>query len=801
MRTKLYQSRALCLISQPLFMLVITVKAQRMRVSSWLVLISLCFLSVILNACSGRVGAQAGGTAPEARSTTPPTPTPTQWATAIYEILHESNILTDAAPNFNAEILQQQTQFAADSTVSASLVLLNNGVIEYYNGESWEQLNHPGGIITQMNSDLTTVGAPQIVLGYDNGTVMQYLNSNWQMLHDDTWGNLITQMATKFESSGVTQVVTGFKNGSLWYYSSSNIGTPWQILKFPDQYASPIYAMAANLNTIGSPLVVVGLQNTAIKCLNPDGRIQDLQNQYQMAGLNPVLAADLSNINNLHLVVGDSLGNLRYYTGDCSLNSSAWASIQSVPGAAITQLAAEFSHPDKPRIVIGDASGQVVYYHDTKVVDILSMPARVTSIVNLQANFDTTTPHIIITDVIGQVYYYNGSSWNSLLNAAYGPLITLNIGKWPADTPPALVVGATNNVVAYAQPTFTTVSPSPMPTLAPLPRPLVFGYAGVSYDQLGNPPGFSNYPRAYFPTYVTTTASAKLKIAYGRNSDIQVANLTALVTMGGGFCSATPVWYDPVLNSTFLIGAAHCFESDKKAVAGQLLASDILPLNILGITQTGPGQWASYPVQAVYLRQDYCNGETYSAGGCPQFNGNYRHDLAIIQISGKYADPKLYPQIESAAKYPQPGGMAPILSIGYGGYTQTPLDDVTAAPGGSLFYVANYFYQYSADSGFYYLHNSYYNNGAFNQSGYTTLVCGGDSGGGDLFWTGKHWILLAEHTYMSGQCGSFYSYLPNGSTNVSSYYAWIESIIQNKSAAGSIEDCSSGVIPNCVTNA
>lgn len=350
------------------------------------------------------------------------------------------------------------------------------------------------------------------------------------------------------------------------------------------------------------------------------------------------------------------------------------------------------------------------------------------------------------------------------------------------------------------------------PTPFPNPNPISGSYNGIPYPQLGDPPGFSNYPQAYFPIYTASTA-AGLKIAYGRSSDAQVANLTAYVSMAGYICSATPVLYNPTLHSTFLIGAAHCFVRSK-AQSGVLGASDLFPLSSLSVSyglSLNSGWWASYPVQAVYLMQNYCQGSTFhGVSNCPNFDpnsvaGGQGNDLAIIQIRGVYANPESYPRVESAVKYPQPATMAPILSIGYGLNTQTPINNDVGLARNTMFYVENYFYQYSsyaANSGFYYLYNSFYNQGAFNQSGYTALICGGDSGGGDLFWTGKYWILLAEHTYgPAGQCGTFYPYLPNAATNVSSYYSWIESIIQDKSAAGPIHDCSFGIIPNCVTNA
>lgn len=346
----------------------------------------------------------------------------------------------------------------------------------------------------------------------------------------------------------------------------------------------------------------------------------------------------------------------------------------------------------------------------------------------------------------------------------------------------------------------------------PNPRP-VGSYQGIPYNQLGNPPGLINYPEAYFPTFTDTTKPDQAKIAYGRNDQVQISNLAANVRISNTYiCSATPVYYNAQLNSTFLIGAAHCFVSNKNQQASlnstNLVArQDILISYGLG----GNYGWQhTYPVQAIYIMPNYCYGSTFNDfNACPNFSpnsvaGGQGNDLAVIQISGIYADPESYPQVVPAAEYPEPATQAPVFSLGYGLNTQTPTSEDSSLSRNSLFYVANYFYAYSEfpfETGYNYLYNSYYNQGELGQTGFSELICGGDSGGGDLFWTGSKWILLAEHTYgPAHSCGQFFTNYPNGATNISSYYAWIESIIKDQSQAGPVADCQNGNIPNCVTN-
>lgn len=344
-------------------------------------------------------------------------------------------------------------------------------------------------------------------------------------------------------------------------------------------------------------------------------------------------------------------------------------------------------------------------------------------------------------------------------------------------------------------------------------------YNGTPYNQIPQPNTQANgilknsYPNSYLPTFLTpkTAVSKNLQIAYGRDDEVNVAKIAAFVRMGEFLCSATPVKYESETNTTFLISAAHCFAKNKTNPAS-MNESNIEDKSKLTVYYGVNGlQGASYPVNAVFLTKNYCAGATFpSKSSCPNFSpidgvsGGQGNDIAVIQISGEFGgegNHVNYPHVVPATEYPATNSLAPILSIGYGVSRQTPGNDSSGLA--TMYYVAGYQYAkqdtVAAESGYHYLFNSYYSKAnPFNGIGYTALICGGDSGGGDLFWTGSKWILLSEHTYgPSNACGQFYSFLPNGATNVSAYYNWIMSIFNSSNPVAS---CNNGTIPNCVTN-
>lgn len=289
------------------------------------------------------------------------------------------------------------------------------------------------------------------------------------------------------------------------------------------------------------------------------------------------------------------------------------------------------------------------------------------------------------------------------------------------------------------------------------------------------------------------TISRGLQIAYGHNTNSQAPNLVAYINQyvageGTYICSATPIAADGV-GGTWLVGAAHCYLS-AKTNAAYVSANDILSMSNLSIFKGVHGQTQKASSLQVFVPKNYCQGATFSGlGECPNFgsyDGGEGNDIALVHINAKFNDDQNYPRLAQESEYPPAYAMAPVLSLGFG---------LTNSGGiGDMFYVVNYFYQQSDAAGYHYLLNSYFN----PYAGYSELICGGDSGGGDLYWNGSQWLLLSEHTYgPSDSCGNFYNYLPNGATNVSAYYSWLTNIINSGSGATAFCNSESA---NCVTN-
>lgn len=327
---------------------------------------------------------------------------------------------------------------------------------------------------------------------------------------------------------------------------------------------------------------------------------------------------------------------------------------------------------------------------------------------------------------------------------------------------------------------------NPYTGISPYPYPAAQPYATL-------PNGFSSA----IPSFVPQTTSNGLQIAYGYSTNSAAESLAAYVQRNGSaLCSATPVASDGA-GGTWLVGAAHCFVTAKSS-ASVLLASELLTPTSIAISKGFGGAGGTTTTisssATIFLPSNYCDGGTFSSlGNCPNFtpeDGGQGNDIALIHIANNFNPaPYNYPQLNDGSLYPTAYTMAPVLSLGYGS------NNVNGGSG-QLFYVMNYFYQQSDNTGYHYLYNSYFNPAAANY-GYSALVCGGDSGGGDLFSPdGSSWILLSEHTYgPTNACGTFYSSLPNAATNVSKYYDWLTSII-----SGEITVANCNASNNCVTN-
>lgn len=322
---------------------------------------------------------------------------------------------------------------------------------------------------------------------------------------------------------------------------------------------------------------------------------------------------------------------------------------------------------------------------------------------------------------------------------------------------------------------------------------------GIAYSSNFDPnpyPQAKEYPTPpvwAIPDLVRNSANYGAKIAYGDSDSEQVKRLTAQLNIGNQYiCSAAPVYYDG--KGTWLVTAAHCLVNDKTD-ENNLQSTELVSSKEILVETTINGEWNANNATAIFVPRDYCYGASFSSfAGCPNFTPDYDsgatgegNDIGLIYAEGKVGSPEDYAKLAPQSEFPEAYTMAPILSVGNG---------ITENNGsaGTTYYVTNYLYRKTDNEGYHLLYSSYFNDSPDNM-GYTSLVCNGDSGGGDYYWNGSNWILIATHSFAPlGGCGKVYNYLPSGSTNVGYYYDWIKLIIDSKNPASTCNLSSS----NCV---
>lgn len=346
----------------------------------------------------------------------------------------------------------------------------------------------------------------------------------------------------------------------------------------------------------------------------------------------------------------------------------------------------------------------------------------------------------------------------------------------------------------------------------------------------------NNIPTAFqcLPSQLSSTAANNgnsLKIAYAGNC--AVANATesvALQSMAASLevysnndstflsnCSGTPLQYNSSTGVGFILTAAHCVTGDAKAANTQVTPSNITIYDIglsghnsawieQGVAAEVP-ESANLTAQivAVYIPSQYCqvpsfslSGGTYACSNITEANG----DFAVLKIQTQPS--KTLAVSSSIALAPSSlsvSGFSYILGLGYGTVNST------GTIGGdkrneSLNYI-NYQYfgtnSFAGSTGESVILTGYYSNG------YYSIVCRGDSGGGDFVWNGSSWYLLGVHSYISVNtpgCGASspnYNNVNNASADVRQFNSWIQNILTSdteSTGCASLGDsyvCESGV--------
>ncbi|WP_158649372.1 trypsin-like serine protease [Aquella oligotrophica] len=366
-------------------------------------------------------------------------------------------------------------------------------------------------------------------------------------------------------------------------------------------------------------------------------------------------------------------------------------------------------------------------------------------------------------------------------------------------------------------------SPSPAPTPTPTPSPTPAPSPGPSAQAI---------PASYqcLPSNLPTASSVanSLKIAYAGNCSVASApQSTDLQKMAvaletykskntkypeSGFynnCTGTPIQYNPTTGVTFIVTAAHCVigTTTPKAAGAPTTAANIGTYVVDDFghndawiyqgTNAGPLQPTNLTAQilAVYVPSQYCQQAAYTKndGGTYDCNTSVRSwngDFAILKVqaqTGKTVDiapnlklaPSNFSMIESSTR---------LLALGYGG--TNPNNGTPANPENTNLNYINYQYFATNKEA-----ETTIMNGWFQNNKVYSLICPGDSGGGDFAWDGTNWNLVGVHSWGPIGCGIVGM---DWSADVRQFNSWINTVLTQDTQAtgcanlGSNYACASG---------
>jgi hypothetical protein len=255
------------------------------------------------------------------------------------------------------------------------------------------------------------------------------------------------------------------------------------------------------------------------------------------------------------------------------------------------------------------------------------------------------------------------------------------------------------------------------------------------------------------------------------------------------YCTGTPLAYDPKTRVGFVVSAGHCVVGGQKAAGADLSDANVTTFDrdrdYSRLYQGTPGSVSSETgltakIMAVYVPTQYCKTAAFAedGSGCRAFD-ELNGDVSVLKVQVRAgAALEVLPALRLAPKDLALAHGALIMALGYGLNTSpTPKDRV-------LNYID---YQYFANDAYEgrtslsSLMNGYRHDGT-NYS----IVCSGDSGGGDFYWDGTYWNLVGDHSWGSNPCGktaATYTDAFDVSADIRPFGDWIEKIVREDTSA------------------
>jgi hypothetical protein len=243
-------------------------------------------------------------------------------------------------------------------------------------------------------------------------------------------------------------------------------------------------------------------------------------------------------------------------------------------------------------------------------------------------------------------------------------------------------------------------------------------------------------------------------------ANLQKLAIALMQDHGAGFaeyCTGTPLSYDAATGVGFVVTAAHCVVGGTKPVGAALTPANIITFSdhAQWVYQSTPGLLKNDPtaltgeINAVYVPARYCQaaaiGKIHDSFGCKDLT-KQNGDVALLKIVGVHGHTmSVLPNLRLA---PATLAMSPnsyLMALGYGTNTTSTPDDRV------LYYVD---YQYFANDLYRRVPSeSSIMNGYFANKRFYSIICQGDSGGGDFYWDGTHWNLVGAHSWGPTPCG------------------------------------------------
>ncbi len=306
-----------------------------------------------------------------------------------------------------------------------------------------------------------------------------------------------------------------------------------------------------------------------------------------------------------------------------------------------------------------------------------------------------------------------------------------------------------------------------------------------------------------------------LKLAYASKCSVEMAiesqNLQAMAVAleiwnSSAFendCTATPIQYNPLTGIGFIITAAHCIINASPAKpAGQKINPSYIsiyktqgsghnnawiyqgakanPLNINDLTAQ---------IMAAYIPTQFCETGILAGNACASPESS-NGDIAILKINtqpGKNLS-VMSNLVVAPANFElfNNGINNQLLALGYG--TTNPNGQSEDQSNPYLFYINYQYYAtnyaksaFGSESPFPYFNapSTILNGYSINNNSYT-LICKGDSGGGDFAWDGSKWNLVGVHSWNYGSCGEISRNVNapvSVSTDVRPFNQWIQKLL------------------------